>query len=159
MSSRGFSLIELMIVLVVAGLLLAMGAPAWKGFQRSLLQKQARAEVVQAIRTARQTAITQHAPVIVTFGTPPTTTNITTYAVHIDADGDRVKDSGERWTQRALPATSRLTSVALNPTDSLLFDPSGALMPGGTGGMLIISSGRGSPDTLMVTGVGTVFRP
>lgn len=159
MSSRGFSLIELMIVLVVAGVLIGMGVPAWKGFQRSLEQQQARGEVVQAIRTARQTAVTRHAPVILTFGTPPTTTNITQYAVHVDLDNDRFKDFGEPWTQRALPNGTRLAQVALVPTDSLIFDPSGALQPGGTGGSLIISNGRGTPDTLIVSSVGNVFRP
>jgi type II secretory pathway pseudopilin PulG len=148
-----------MIVLVVAGVLIGMSVPAWKGFQRTLEQQQARAEVVQVIRTSRQMAVTRHASVILTFGSPPATTDITQYAVHVDLDNDRFKDFAEPWWQRSLPNGTRLAQVALVPTDSLLFDPSGALQPGGTGGSLIITSGRGAPDTLIVSSVGNVFRP
>jgi type II secretory pathway pseudopilin PulG len=136
-----------------------MGMPAWVGFRRTLGQRQARTQLIQAIRAARQTAVTQHRQVVMAFGVPPTTTNIGTYSVHIDTDGDRFQDSGERWTPLALPNGVKLTQVALDPTDSLIFDPSGSLYPGGTGGTLIFSNGRNAPDTLMVSSVGMVFRP
>ena len=158
MRSRGFTLIELMIVLVVVGILVAVGVPSWRGFARSLAQNQARSQVLEAIRMARQTAVTTHRPVYIQFGSPPSTTDITTFKVHNDSNSDGVVSSGERNKTFTLPKNTRLSLVALTPLDTIPFIASGGLRTSSTGGSLIVTNGRKS-DTLMVSSIGMVFRP
>jgi prepilin-type N-terminal cleavage/methylation domain-containing protein len=156
---RGFSLTEVMVVLLVSGIILASGVPAFLSFQRGLSNVQARERMMQDIRYARQLAVTRHQSVIIAFGDGVTTTDITTYTLHVDADNDRVVDVGEWTSGRTLPRGVLLTSVALAPTDSLIFDPSGALWPGTNGGRLVYTNGRTPPDTIMISGVGMVYNP
>lgn len=153
----GFTLIETMIVVVIAGIILAFGMPAFIGYEQALARVQARARLIQDLRVARQIAVTRHHSVIMVFGTAPTTTNISTYTTLIDANGNGSRDAGERLVQHSLPRGVLLTQVSLNPVDSLIFDPGGALRPGTTGGMLISDDGRGRADTLHVSGVGMVY--
>jgi prepilin-type N-terminal cleavage/methylation domain-containing protein len=156
--SRGFTLIELMIVLVVVGILVAVVTPSWQGFSRSLAQNQARSQVLEAIRTARQTAVTTHRPVYMQFGSPPSTTDITTFKTHLDTNSDGLVSSGERVKTYTLPKNTRLSVVALTPTDTIPFIASGTLRTNSTGGSLIVTNGRKS-DTLMVSSIGMIFRP
>ena len=86
--ARGFSLIELMIALVVAGIILAAGMPAFGRYRDSMTLRQANAQLVQDIRRARQLAVTRRAPVVIQFGAPPSTTNITSYEIHVDNNAD-----------------------------------------------------------------------
>jgi type IV fimbrial biogenesis protein FimT len=156
--TRGFTLVETMIAVVVAGIILAIGVPSFLGFQRTLTKTQARDRVIQDIRYARQLAVTRHRPVVITFGTPPTTTNISTYTLLIDTNNNGVADAGEQALGRRLPRGAVLADVALSPTNKLYFDPSGALAPGTSGGRLVSSNGRGIADTLYISGVGMVYQ-
>lgn len=157
--SRGFSLIELLVAVAVLGLLLGIAVPGLSRYRDTLSQQQARNQLITDLRYARQTSVTRHRSVIVAFGNGSVTTNITSYTLHTDLDGDRVKDSNEPKLFRALPKKVRLSIVALSPVDSLIFDTSGLLIPGSTGGRLVIAGARGRPDTLAVSAVGMVYDP
>jgi prepilin-type N-terminal cleavage/methylation domain-containing protein len=157
--TRGFSLIELLVAVAVLGLLLGIAVPGLNGYRDTLAQQEARTQLITDLRQARQTSVTRHRSVIVAFGNGSSTTNITTYSVHTDLDGDRVKDSNEPRMVRGLPKKVRLASVALSPNDSLIFDTSGLLVPGSSGGRLVISGARGKSDTLAVSAVGMVYDP
>jgi prepilin-type N-terminal cleavage/methylation domain-containing protein len=159
MDSRGFSLIELMIVVVVVGLVLLAGLPAFGTFRDGMVLVQARDQVTQDLRMARQSAVTRHCPVIVTFGDGSTTTNVANYTVHYDTNGDGAVATGERRFNRAMPNRTRLSSVTLSPTDKLTFDMSGVLAPGTGGGQLVFANSRGRVDTLLVSATGVVYRP
>lgn len=154
---RGFTLIETLVVVTIAGVLLAFGMPAFLDYREALRQKSARAQVSEDLYIARQLAVTRHAPVIVAFGTPPATTNITSYTIHVDTNGDGLVQSGERRFARALPTNVKLSQVSLTPTDSLIFDATGILYPGTSGGSLVIA-GRGRADTLLVSAAGAVYQ-
>ena len=56
-STRGFSLVELAIVLLVAGLLIAAGIPAVTGFRSSHMVRIASENIAGQLRLARQKAI------------------------------------------------------------------------------------------------------
>jgi prepilin-type N-terminal cleavage/methylation domain-containing protein len=157
--ARGFSLIEMLNVVLVLGIVASISVAGFFGVRRTLNHQNAREKLVADIRIARQIAVTERTPVFMVFGSPPTTTNINTYKIHIDSDGDRIVDSNERNWIRTMPTGVLLTSVTLGPVDSLPFDPSGALAPGATGGRLVYTNGTVAPETLLVSPVGMVFRP
>jgi type IV fimbrial biogenesis protein FimT len=157
--NAGFSMIELLIVVAVIGVLLGVGIPGFSSFRDTLAKEEAMGQLVADLRHARQTSVTRHRSVVVAFGNGSVTTNITTYTIHTDLDGDRVKDANEVRVQRSLPKRVRLSSVALTPVDSLIFDTSGLLVPGSAGGRLILADARGRPDTLAVSALGMVFDP
>jgi len=155
----GFTLVEMMVAIVVAGVLMAAALPSFVHFSRSLSQKQARDAVAGSLRYARQQAVTAHRPIVVAFGNGIATTGITTYSVHTDTNNDRVKQVGEPWKSFTLPNGTQLTSVSLSPTDSLIFDSSGSLAPSVTGGSVVIGGQNGDLDTLLVSATGMVYRP
>jgi type IV fimbrial biogenesis protein FimT len=157
--ARGFTLIETMVVLTVAGIVIAIAVPAFSGYRESLALRQARSQLEADLRQARQLAITRRVPVVVRFGTPPATTDILQYTLHLDSDNDRVVDAGESVRRAHMPSGTRLASVSLAPTDTVAFDISGILWPGHGGGRLVFANRRGRADTLMVSAAGIVYRP
>lgn len=158
--AAGFTLIELMIALVIAGIVLGTGMPAFGRYRNSMLLRQAETQVLQDVRRARQLAVTRRAPVIVRFGTPPTYRNITQYSIHIDTNADNQLSSGESSFSRTLPRSTKLDSVCMvSQVDSLVFDISGTLKLGTQGGVLYLSNAIGRRDTLAVSAAGICYRP
>jgi len=161
-ATRGFSLIELMWALVVAGIVLAVATPGFGKYRSTMSLKQANAQVLQDVRRARQLAITRHAPVVVSFGTPPAAANITSYRIHVDTNGDNLVQSGEMVTLKNLPTGTQLTTVSLTPVDSLRFDSAGLLLPtasGSPGGRIVLSNRLNRRDTLLVSAAGVCYQP
>jgi prepilin-type N-terminal cleavage/methylation domain-containing protein len=160
---RGFTLIETMIVVVIVGLVLAIGMPGFTAYRNDMKLRQARAQLNEDLRLARQIAVTRRAPVYIRFGTPPSTTDISTYQIHIDTNGNGLVDAGERAWIRTLPSSTKLSSVGLTPTDTLAFDISGILVQpnGGStpGGILIFKNAKSRYDTLAVSTAGIIYRP
>ena len=154
----GFTLVETMIVLTIAGIMLAVGMPAFSKYRASLALNQARSQLFDDVRDARQRAVTKRAPVYIRFGTPPSTTDITSYRIHVDTNNNRVVDNTERVITRTLPSKTSLVSVSLSPVDTLNFDISGILWPGHTGGSLILANSRGARDTFFVSSAGIVYQ-
>lgn len=157
--NSGFSLIELLFAVAVLGVLIGVAIPGLSSYRDTLAKEEARSQLIADLRQARQTSVTRHRSVIVAFGDGSVTTNITTYSIHTDLDGDRVKDADEVRTARALPRKVRLSKVALGPVDSVIFDTRGILVSGSTGGRLILAGPRGNPDTLAISAVGMVYDP
>ncbi len=160
-TQNGFTLIETMIVVTVAGVLLAIGVPAFGGYRNSLALRQATEQVQTDLERARQLSITRRASVYMRFGTPPSvaTTGITHYWLHVDTNGNRIVDAGEINRRSDLPRSTQLIDVALNPIDTVAFDISGILTPGHTGGRIVVQNLKLSRDTVMVSAAGIVYRP
>jgi prepilin-type N-terminal cleavage/methylation domain-containing protein len=156
---RGFTLVELMITFVLMGILLAIGVPSFRSFRLSLVRQQARAIVIENLRAARQRAVTQHTPVVVVFGNGVATTDVTGFSIHSDTNNDRMVQAGELQSFKKLPRDTKFATVELAPTDSLLFDSTGILKPGTSGGRLIVQTVSGARDTIMVSMAGMVYRP
>lgn len=157
--TRGFSLIELFFALLIASIVLAIALPTFGHFRDSMSLKQANAQVLQDVRRARQLAVTRRAPVVLRFGTPPSTSNITSYTIHVDTNGDGLVQSSEMVTVRNLPPGTRLSAVSLTPTDSLKFDVSGLLFAGNNGGRITLANRVNRRDTLMVSAAGVCYQP
>lgn len=158
MTQRGFTLIELMTVVVVVGLVLAIGVPSTANFRQSLALRSLRTQIGTDLRMARQLAVTRRAPVYVRFGNGTTTTNVVAYQIHVDSDNDRIVDSNERLIPRTVPSRTRFANVSLSPVDTLVFDISGILFPGTAGGTLIMRNDKNKRDTLWVSAAGLVYR-
>lgn len=158
MRSRGFTLIELLIAVTIAGLVLLVTVPSFGSYLKDLNNKKVRTNLISDLRVARQLAVTEHRPVVVRFGTTSSTTDITTYSIHIDTNGDRIVQAGESFYQKNLPSGTKFTKVSLTPNDSLIFDISGVLWPSTTGGWVVVN-GRSRNDTLYVSAAGIVFQP
>ena len=156
---QGFSLVELLIVVVLASILIAVGLPGYGSYRKSLLKWQVREQLLQDLRGARQAAITRHIPVMVVFGNGVANTNLTTYSVHTDLNADGVAQAGEPRTLKKLPKGGVLTLVQLTPNDSLKFDTSGLLRAGSNGGRLIFSTKAGLRDTVLVSVAGLAYHP
>jgi prepilin-type N-terminal cleavage/methylation domain-containing protein len=157
MRARGFTLMELAVVVMIAGILLAVALPTITHFRRTLRSGQASQQVLRDIRGARQRAVTGRTPVIIAFGNGSTTTNITSYTIHTDTNGDLVYQTSEYRSWHTLPSGTSLSSVSLAPADSLIFDISGVLWPGTGGGSLRLLSGT-IRDTVDVSAAGTSYR-
>jgi type II secretory pathway pseudopilin PulG len=157
MQEQGFSLIETAFAAVIMGLILAFGLPAFVSYRTVLLEGQARDQLIQDVRRARQLAVTEHCPVVVAFGNGSTTTDVTSYTTHIDTNGDHIKQSSESRVTRALPSGTRFSRVNFTPPDTLVFDINGLLWPSTLGGNIIVYSSKAS-DTLLVSSSGLVYK-
>lgn len=154
---RGFSLIELLVVVAIMGGVIALSVPAFSRYRATLIRRGALRTLIEDIGTARQTSVTRHAPVYMTFGSPPTTTGITSYRVHTDLNDDHMVGASEPVTVRTLPGGVVLSEVALTPIDSLNFATTGILRIGGGGGRLVVQ-GSGRRDTVLVSAAGMAYR-
>lgn len=156
-SQRGFSLIELLVVVSIVGICLAMAIPQAQKYRVSMNRLKAYQQLEQDFAYARQIAVTRRTPVFIKFGTPPTTTNISSYVIHFDTNEDRVLQSTEKTQNRTMPSGTILESVSLTPVDSLVFETSGILRAGTTGGRIVLKTGS-VRDTLTVSTSGIVYR-
>ena len=160
--SRGFTLLELVWSLVIVAIVMLLAMPGYGKFRESMSLKQANAQVLQDVRRARQLAVTRHAPVVVRFGAPPSTSNITSYTIHVDKNGNDKIEPNEMVTLRNLPTGTQLSAVSLTPVDSLRFDAAGLLLQtaaGTPGGLMILSNRANRRDTLMVSAAGVCYQP
>jgi hypothetical protein len=123
-----------------------------------MVQSRTKGMVMEDLRASRQRAITRHSQIIVAFGNGVSTTNLTSYKIHADTNGDKLVSSGELVISRTLPRDSKLSNVTLTPTDTLIYDVSGTLKAGSTGGKIMIKTGTLN-DTLAVSIAGIVYKP
>lgn len=65
--SRGFTMIEMMIVVVVIGLIAALAVPSFLGYMPKLRVKSAARDIVSSMRLARSKAVSERRPYGVVF--------------------------------------------------------------------------------------------
>jgi prepilin-type N-terminal cleavage/methylation domain-containing protein len=113
-SNRGFTVVELLIVIVVMGFLSAMAYPRWSGVRASAALRAARVQFAASLATARAAAVR--------YGRPAQLKRTgNTIAVSVDTGG-----TGAFVSLGAAVALDSQFNVTLNGTvDSIVFGPRG----------------------------------
>lgn len=125
----GFSMIELMMVLVVLGVLFAISMPAIKAYTTDAVYNDAVEQVTSHMRLARFKSVAQHANVIVRFNW-----QAGSYTLHTDTNGNGARDSGEPVRGPfVMPTHITLANASSGGVagDSLVFHPDGSMLAGG----------------------------
>jgi prepilin-type N-terminal cleavage/methylation domain-containing protein len=146
MSSRGVTLVELMVVMAIGGVLAILGAPTLVTYMRtSVLQAGAR-ELATAISLGRQLAITQN------------------IAVCVEASGGVVRFrtggcGGPIWTGPGTDGTggikiSKSSGLRISTAASIVFTTLGAASPAGT--FTVTHPVDGGTRTVVVAATGRV---
>lgn len=150
---RGFTIIEVMVVVAIAAVLLALAAPSFSGFLARKRIEGSMSELGTDLQYARSEAVARNAAVRVTFGTR-------CYLVTVQpTDGSNPASSCTQTTSSpgALTTPVKLvqltgTAAQFTPVASLQwieFDPVrgiAAFSTGGSSGEMKVTAGTGSPQ-------------
>jgi prepilin-type N-terminal cleavage/methylation domain-containing protein len=123
-TSRGFTIVELLVVLTLAGLIMAIAAPILEpGRWRADSAVQ---ELMVGLNAAQRLAVLRQHDVIVTF-----LLNERLIRVHRDADNDGAVDPGEETRVIELPETVGFSRGSVPPLEGISDDVSFAVNGGG----------------------------
>ena len=138
--SKGFTLLELMVVLCITAVLLALWVPRAAGLMDWLATERAARDVTTALAVGRNGAIMQAARVRISFS--PDTIRI-----------ERLRGTGwERWWQTPGPASHGVTLEVSNPV--VQFGPFG--MGWGASNTKIVLRRGSQAETITMSRVGRV---
>lgn len=143
---EGFSLMELMVVLLVLGILFAISIPAIKAYTTDASFGSAVEQVTSHLRLARFKSISQHANVIVRFSW-----TAGSYTLHTDTNGNGARDSGEPVRGPfAMPLHVTIANASSGGIagDTLVFHPDGSLLAAGA---LVVRSPAPANRTKTIT--------
>lgn len=154
----GFSLIELMIVLAIAGILIAVGVTNYANWARRESVRAGARDVAMALQRAKGQAVKRGRNTILSFNAPAANS----YQIVDDANNNCVADGGETVLfQSSLPTgvtslgagiTFTNANAAFDPRGLPLGDAGGACVPFGVGG----AAGLGAV-TLQMAGVTATY--
>jgi prepilin-type N-terminal cleavage/methylation domain-containing protein len=140
-SSRGFSLIELAITLVIFGMLLAFTVPAFRGYSSSYQLKTAGENIVGQLRLAREKAIATG------------TTQTMRFKAGFQSSDYHVWDGASASPKWSLPrGTTYLWGVGTDSVYSMTRDGRCS-----TSGLIILQDSRGFRDTVSVQVSGLIL--
>lgn len=146
----GFTLLELVVIVVLLGTLASIAAPGWLGFINRQRVRTVNDRVLQSLRSAQSEAKRTKSDRVITFissdpptatinAVPPLTTPLQTLT--FDAGGE-IKQGQVRLTTKIAPAT---------PANSITFDYQGNLAPGTTPFMVtVVPAGGGTNQCVIV---------
>lgn len=138
-SNHGFTILELLIVLAVAGILMAIGASTLMGLRGTLTVEEVAQQLVQDVQTTRARAMSS--------GNDWRLVVTDTQSYVLQEEDDSSGDWSDR-IERTLPAGSRLANVSND--DLLEFDSRGFgnfVLTGGTPDQLSVTDGS---DTITI---------
>jgi prepilin-type N-terminal cleavage/methylation domain-containing protein len=147
----GFSLAELVFVLLISGIILAAAAPTFTNLKRSHDLRNAALRLRSDVRLSQRVAASRYIQRVLVIGEP----NAGSYTVFDDENRDRIHDDGERLQVVHLPRGLEFTDVNLTPPDSIIFVPAGTLQSPGQGGTLAIETGEGRRRWIRIWSSGT----
>jgi len=135
-NERGFSLIELLVVLVIAGILLGVGLPSFKDFLATSKMADTNNALVHSIQLARSTAVERleatgvcvsDAPMIDDASCAVGSNYNNGWLVYVDSDGDGVRDLAEDILERVdAPGPAFTFEPTTTFENQIYFNDSGA---------------------------------
>ena len=119
-NSRGFTLMELMIAIMIAGSIIILSVPSFNSIRLSWRLRGETQQMAAVLRAARSTAVMKNITTVFTFNP-----NNRTYSYFEDRDRDGARDNDEYQsaTYRLVPQV-RMAAYTL-PGTSLSFGPMG----------------------------------
>jgi type IV fimbrial biogenesis protein FimT len=141
----GYTLAELMAVIVIAGIIATIAVPRLSGYIRHLSARSAVSTVVSDLALARTQAVREGRTVSLRV------TGAAAYQVTVDVGANPVRT----LKTVNVAGTRRTVTLTPNPT-TISFDPRGMLRPG-SGAELRIARGT-QIDTISISAVGRVYR-
>ena len=116
----GFTLIELIFVVVIAGLLLAIGIPNFRDFIRNSRNAAESNDLLTGVNVARSEAVKRRAPVTMCSGVPPacdTGDFSDGWFVFLDTDGNGTRALGEEIVRTNAPMADSIATRVVGTTD------------------------------------------
>jgi type II secretion system protein H len=141
----GFTLTELLIVLIVAAIITSMALPKMFSFIRHLNARSATSQVVADLTMARTQAVREGRTVSLRV------TGAGTYQLTVDQGATVVR------TVKTVSVRGGQRDISLSPsTARVIFDSRGMLATGSTPQVLVTRTGK--TDTVSISAVGRVYR-
>jgi type II secretion system protein H len=128
----GFSMVELMVVVVIMAIALAMSIPSLRNHTASINLTKGTDEVAASLKLARTRAVSTNVPVVVEFDS-----EAGTYLIYQDDDEDGTCDPNETCAgPYEMPNKTSINSVSFT-NDAVTFSPTGAASE--TGNVVVAS--------------------
>jgi prepilin-type N-terminal cleavage/methylation domain-containing protein len=152
MRTRGFTLIETLVVLVVVSIVLAYGFPKVRTFMVKNSLRGARSALLTAIQQAKTWAVTDGRATTVRV-------DPATGALWITASPARLAGHTVDTVSSVRQLTTVYGAVVTAPQDTFTFDQRGLLTPPGSSTRQIIAvSKSGYRDSVMINGYGRITK-
>ena len=149
---NGYTLLELIVVVILLGVLASIAAPGWLGFINRQRVRTVNDRVFQSLRLAQSEAKRTKIPVTITFSALPVDPPTVTFVPPLPTGGStQVLNAGGEIKPGTIALTVNTPATPTTPPNSLTFDYQGNLTAGTTPFYVTVApSGGGTRQCVIV---------